>query len=177
MSIEHAYLAQARPHMLAAKAQEILRNEVSKGCRPDINPHPVALEPPYQPVFGVENINSDINAPPAILETPAPKEKLVRFQVWISPEQKCNWNRSELFIKQLSYSGNRIALEIIGNQDQIDKKYHQKNNNFILRAVLFSFHFFPVLTINNYGRLFSADPDFPGSSLCLSPHWSEDPLP
>jgi len=45
MSMEKALLAKARPYMLAAKAKEILRREVSKGCLPEILPQSVALTP------------------------------------------------------------------------------------------------------------------------------------
>jgi hypothetical protein len=119
MSIEQAHLARARSYMLTAKAHAILRNEVGKGCRPEIATQPVALEPPYQPIFGVKNIDSDDYASRIILEVPVAEEQLVRLQLWLSPLQKCDWKRSELFIKQLSYARNRVALEIIGNQEQI----------------------------------------------------------
>lgn len=61
-SIETAILARARPHMLAAKAKAILREEVSKGCRPEIAPHPVALEPNYRPIFDLKEVPASSNS-------------------------------------------------------------------------------------------------------------------
>jgi hypothetical protein len=45
MPVEDVYLAKAQRHVLAAKAKAMIRAEVSKGCTPEIAPHPVALEP------------------------------------------------------------------------------------------------------------------------------------
>ena len=49
MSAENALISRARPYMLTAKAHAMVQNEVGKGCRADIAPVPVALEPPYTP--------------------------------------------------------------------------------------------------------------------------------
>ena len=62
MSMEKALLAQAQPKMLAAKAREIMREEITKGCRPEISLHPVALEPPVS--------RPDRQSPPARGPTP-----------------------------------------------------------------------------------------------------------
>ncbi|NQU74928.1 MAG: type IV secretion system DNA-binding domain-containing protein [Planctomycetes bacterium] len=117
--MEKALLARARPHMLAAKAREIVRLEVSKGCRPEMSSQPVALEPVYQPILGTQDIVTGDGLSHWTIEAPLPEEQLVRLQVWISPEQRCEWNRSELFLKQLSSVRHRIALEIIGNREHI----------------------------------------------------------
>jgi len=53
------------------------------------------------------------------LAKPVSENELVRLQVWISPKQECEWNRSELMLKQLSYVRHRTALEIIGNKKKI----------------------------------------------------------
>lgn len=119
MSIEEALLARARPHMLAERKRQVLFQEMSKGCRPEIAPMPVALEPVYWPLVGLRDIAADGAAPPWVAEPPVPTDQLVRFKVWISPKQKCDWLRSELFIKPISQAGHRIVFEIIGNQHQV----------------------------------------------------------
>jgi len=119
MSIENAMLARAKPYMLAAKAREIVQREVCKGCLPDISVHPVGLEPIYQPIFGPREIPDDVNSGMCTLEVPVPANELVRLRLWISPNQKCDWTRSELFLKQLVGVRHRVAFEIIGNHQQI----------------------------------------------------------
>ena len=119
MSMEKALLAKARPYMLAAKAKEILRREVSKGCLPEILPQSVALEPAYHPILGGD-YSPVVDCPDHWLpEEPPSEDDLVRLQIWVSPEQKCDWVRSELMLKQLSHAGRRISLEILGNQERI----------------------------------------------------------
>ena len=118
MSMEKALLAQAQPKMLAAKAREIMRDEITKGCRPEISLHPVALEPPFRPAHGFKK-PPESSSTLWTLEPPPPPGHLTRVRVWISPNQKCDWNRSELFLKQLSWIRYRIALEILGNQNEI----------------------------------------------------------
>ena len=102
MSIEKAMLARAKPHMLAARAREIVQREVCKGCLPDISVHPVALEPIYQPIFGPREFSEKGSPDLCTLEIPAGVEELVKLHLWISPNQKCDWNRCELFLKQLT---------------------------------------------------------------------------
>jgi len=119
MSIEQAMLAYVRPHMLAEKARAMVRAEASKGCRPEIAPEPVSLEPPYQPILGTHDAFASGHQE---LWTPEPaigEEELVRLHVWISPNQKWDWKRSERFLKQLSVAFHRFALEIIGNQQAV----------------------------------------------------------
>jgi hypothetical protein len=38
MSFERALIAQAQPYVVAARARNIIKNEIRKGCRPDISP-------------------------------------------------------------------------------------------------------------------------------------------
>jgi len=119
MSIEKAMLARAKPYILTARARETVQREVCKGCLPDISFHPVALEPLYQPIFGPREFSDGANPAMRMLETPIAAGELVRLRLWISPDQKCDWNRCELFLKQLAGVRRRIAFEIIGNQQQI----------------------------------------------------------
>ncbi len=99
--------------MLAARAKEIVQREVCKGCLPDISTHPVALEPVYRPLGQLDDENS--NDIFWIQETPPDKDELIRLQVWISPQQRCDWIRSELWLKQISHIRNRVSFEIAGN--------------------------------------------------------------
>ena len=119
MSMEDAYLAKARPYMMARKALLILQEEAGKGCQPEIVAQPVSLEPAFRPILSPKDIIENDNPVHFLPERPAPEEELIRLDVWISPKQKCDWNRSELFIKQLSCVSHRTALEVLGNQNQI----------------------------------------------------------
>ena len=51
MSIEQALISQARPFMVAAKARDLIRGEISKGCREEISHLPIALEPKFTPIW------------------------------------------------------------------------------------------------------------------------------
>ena len=119
MSIEKALLGKARSHMLAAKAQALVQYEASKGCLPDILPQPVALEPSYGLIPG--NERAAMRAPFCHWEYEEPpiEDELIRLQIWTSPEQKCDWVRSELLLKQLSHVQRRVVLELVGNAERI----------------------------------------------------------
>ncbi|MCY2928066.1 MAG: type IV secretion system DNA-binding domain-containing protein [Planctomycetota bacterium] len=119
MSIEQAILARAGPHMLAERAKALLREEVGKGCRPELSAEPVRLEPIYQAVLGGKGPEGD--PVPALwhVETPQPLDRLARIRVWVSPEQQWDWKRSELVLKQFSCVGHRVCWEILGNKEQI----------------------------------------------------------
>jgi len=119
MPVEDVFLAKAQRHMLAAKAKAILRAEISKGCMPEIAPHPVVLEPVYQPVLGAALLALAEEASPWVFEAPPSEDELVRFHAWISPDQLSDWVRSELFLKQLVCLRHRAAMEIVGNQAAI----------------------------------------------------------
>lgn len=119
MSIEEALLARARPHMLAERKKEVLLGEVSKGCQPEISPQPVALEPMFQPIAGQRNPTGAAPTIPWVLEAPPPVDRLLRLKVWISPKQKCDWLRSELFLKGLAHAGHRMGFEIVGNRGHV----------------------------------------------------------
>jgi len=115
MSIENALLARARPYMLAAKTRSVLQEEICKGCLPDLSPYPVALEPPFRPLLSSEPLPAEAGSAHWDAECPTAEDQLVRLQIWISPEQQCDWNHSESFLKQLSYVHGRVAFEIVGN--------------------------------------------------------------
>ena len=50
MSIEDAMITWAKPEILNAKLKDFVRDELTKGCRPEIPTHPVP-EPPYMPLY------------------------------------------------------------------------------------------------------------------------------
>jgi hypothetical protein len=106
--------------MLAARARSIVREEVSKGCRPEIAPIPVELEPVFQPILGPRDaLRGD--GPPILWhpEEPLVTDELTRFRVWVSPQQLCDWTRSELMVKQLSSIRHRATWAIVGNKEQV----------------------------------------------------------
>lgn len=118
MSIERALILRAQPHMLRQRIDEALRVEVAKGCSHDIAASPVPIEPPYVPVgdlAGAVAVPSSQQAD----AVGAPK-KLTRFRVWISPEERFQWDRSEMFLKQLDTVSNRVIFQIAGNNDAIE---------------------------------------------------------
>jgi hypothetical protein len=117
--MEKALISQAGPHMFAAKARAIVGEEIEKGCRKDISAQPVSLEPVFNPIMGTRDLITADTQPKWIIETPPREQDLIRLQVWISPEQKFDWNRSELFLKQLYPVSHRVGLEICGNNKAI----------------------------------------------------------
>jgi len=116
MSIEQTLIAQARPAILAAAMHSLMGREVAKGCQPELWAEPVALEPPYQPIVPHRQDTDQGNAEQMLIEDPPAESDLVRLRVWPSPDQKFDWKRNELFLKQLLFVSHRLSWEIIGNQ-------------------------------------------------------------
>jgi hypothetical protein len=119
VKIESALIAKAQPQMASALARDIIRAEIRKGCRPDISPLPVSLEPRFRPLWvsgGCAHAPDDSDSIP---EEPAPPNHWTRFRIWISPEHGLDWNQSELFVKQLQVLRHRSAFGISGNKDEI----------------------------------------------------------
>ena len=119
MSIESALLAQAQPFMAASTARALIGEEIAKGCQSEISPLPVSLEPDFQPLWDTKKDLNVRHRYPWTVEDPPPSEELARLHVWISPEQKFEWNRSELFIKQLHNMSFRSGFEVAGNNNGI----------------------------------------------------------
>jgi Type IV secretion-system coupling protein DNA-binding domain len=119
MSIEKAMIAQAPPYMVAAMAREFIGEEVLKGCRPDITSQPVSLEPNFYPIWALRDKKGSQRQPDYTIEIPISSADLVRQQIWISPDQKFDWNNSELFSKQLQTISFRLGFEVIGNSENI----------------------------------------------------------
>jgi len=120
MSIEDALVARAAPYMISARTAALVRREAGKGCSPEIAPEPVSLEPRYETLRTIEEaLAAGGHAGDWTYEAPAAEHDLIRVRLWVSPEQDCNWNRSELFLKQLTRVGGRVALEIAGNRQAV----------------------------------------------------------
>lgn len=119
VSLEKAIVHYAGPYMLAAKAQALINTEVSKGCDGHVLPNPVALEPVFVGLNMTKDIMTLKDQPSWIYEPPPQQHELVRYQVWLSPDQSFSWKCLELFIKQLSIVSRRVGLEIWGNQRRI----------------------------------------------------------
>ena len=119
MSIERAMVTRTRHHLMSSKAGAIINLEGVKGCCPEISPDPVALEPVYHPVpwYRDEIEVQDILA--YTLERPPLPADIVRLRVWVGPEQELDWQRFEIFLKQLPSSACRTGFEIVGNRNQL----------------------------------------------------------
>lgn len=119
MTVERALLARARPSMLTAKTGALIRSEAAKGCSADMAPGPVALEPVYEPVLCRRGLGDCSDPSMWVFERSSPTDSLRRLRIWISPQQPCEWNRSELFLKQLAGTRNRLAFEVVGCREAI----------------------------------------------------------
>ena len=119
MSREKAIVHHAGHYMLKAKAEALFDAEGSKGCDGTIFPHPLALEPVFSPITGPRDVLTLNDGPGWVCEHPPNRQDVIRYQVWISPEQPFDWNCFELFIRQLSLVSNRVGLEIAGNRERI----------------------------------------------------------
>ena len=115
MSLEHAIIRQQAPRMRAHQLQRTIQAEIAKGCSPHLFPYPVELEPPFLPV----GCPSEATIHPLATPLSGASADYVRLRLWVSPEQKCDWHRSEQFLKQLSILDRRAAFEISGNRDGI----------------------------------------------------------
>ncbi|VGO13469.1 hypothetical protein PDESU_02026 [Pontiella desulfatans] len=101
--------------MAAKKLMSLLSMEIAKGCSPKIEVEPVRLEPCYA-LFGVEDNTEQSTAIP---EVPIVSGEWIRLRIWVSPEQKCDWNRSEILLKSMASLTHRVAFEISGNMQSI----------------------------------------------------------
>jgi hypothetical protein len=119
MSLEKTLIAQAKPHLLAARAEAILEKEVSKGCDFEVSPYPVALEPPYRPISHLPELLHGQDKTNPIPGTIPLLSELARTQLWLSPKQQFRWINSELFLKQLQKLSHRVSFEITGNSREI----------------------------------------------------------
>ncbi len=119
MTLSQALITQAGPYMLAAKARALIDAEVGKGCDARILASPVALEPVFGPIAVPKDILSLAEGPTWSYEDVPATQDLIRYRVWVSPDQPFDWNCCELFLKQLLWVSHRVGLEIIGNESKI----------------------------------------------------------
>jgi hypothetical protein len=115
MSIEAAIITQARPIMLANRIETLFQMEAGKGSQFRIEPVPVALEPPFEPLLVAPRahplpVNRD-----AVLNP----EDLVPLEIWIDPRHNLDWFRAERFLKQLQLLHHRAIFQITGNCDRL----------------------------------------------------------
>ena len=121
MSGEKAIIKMAMPLMLKARVEGFLRNENAKGCDPQLFSHPVALEPPFLPIYCPDNTHQNNTTQLETTYEAVPRDgELSRLQIWLSPEEEHSWLKSEIFLKQLSQISHRIGFEIIGNKEKIN---------------------------------------------------------
>jgi len=119
MSIEQALITQATPKIFTAKLRDFIRTEICKGCQSEISLFQVSLEPNFTPLWIIRNNPILRNQPQWVKANPISRNDLIRLQVWISPEQKFDWNNCELFLKQLQKMSYRACFEIHGNNEGI----------------------------------------------------------
>ncbi|MBN2561515.1 MAG: type IV secretion system DNA-binding domain-containing protein [Phycisphaerae bacterium] len=116
---EQVLLARAYSFAQGVSTIHYLMREGAKGCTGDISAVPIPLEPPYEAVdpssrpYHAARRGSDASL---VIEHP---EDFVRLKIWISPEQRSQWIRSELFLKLLYGLHRRAAFEILGNSESI----------------------------------------------------------
>ncbi|MCX7013944.1 MAG: type IV secretion system DNA-binding domain-containing protein [Candidatus Sumerlaeota bacterium] len=118
-SYEQAMIASARPQILAAKARACIEAEICKGCMPDLAPSPVSLEPVFHPIAMERDLALGPLGVSSLPEDAPAESDLVRFRVWISPEQRFDWVLSELFLKQMVEIRCRAGIEVVGNKADI----------------------------------------------------------
>jgi hypothetical protein len=116
MSMEKAMIARAKPKILNAKLKDFVREEVTKGCRPEISRHPVSLEPPFMPLWNPPNHVDGSRLRHWSDDCSISCDDQCRLQIWISPEHKFDWNQCELYIKQLKETAFRVRFELAGNK-------------------------------------------------------------
>lgn len=121
-TFEQALVARAPPAVMAARVRAALIREMSKGCTPDLSSHPVALEPAYAPI----DLRNPVTVPQhlsiAVPEPEADPRRLLRRHIWLSPNHRFDWKRSELFLRQLAGVSHRIGFEIVGNARAIEMR-------------------------------------------------------
>ena len=135
MPAEHALAQQVRAHLLATRATEVLHREAAKGCQPGLANQPVALEPAYRSIGDLRPLRGVADNEPWILEASLPENELRQMEAWISPQQVCDWQRAESFLKQLALARRRIVFGIVGNSKRIAAQFLcQRADEAVLRT-------------------------------------------
>jgi len=159
MTLARALITQAGPYMVGAKARALTAAEVGKGCDGRILPLPVALEPAFHPIMVTKDLMALQDRPYWIFESPPDHQELVRYRVWLSPDQPFSWNCLELFVKQLSLVSRRVGLEITGNQKRLSITLlcHRNDVPFVTTAFLSKLKFCR-LSLTTEELIFDAEP-------------------
>ena len=100
MSFEQAIIKQAYPHVVTARARELFRREMLKGCSPKISPVPLAIEPRYCPISQVL-VQTKSEQADNIPEPMVAANELKIQSVWLAPDEEFSWLSSELFLNIL----------------------------------------------------------------------------
>ena len=125
-TLEQNLVARAGPHVLAARARVILEQEASLGCTPHLAPCPVELEPPFRDltVLAANRFSPGADRPLQwVGAEPHVPEGTARLRIWLPPDAKLDWTRSELFLRQLAAVGHRVVLDIAGNCDALSLSF------------------------------------------------------
>lgn len=158
MSVEKAMIAQARPYMMAARAQRLIREEAGKGCRPEIAPYPVALEPPFRPISHLPQLLENDPGGIFIFEPSPPAGSILRLQIWPSPEEEFSWLNSELFLKHLHSVSHRVGFEISGNKAEIQLRFVAHRDDLPVIQTAFRGQFERCEISHTAGNLFKGIP-------------------
>ena len=54
-----------------------------------------------------------------VYDSPGPASQRLRLRTWVSPQQRCDWRRAELFLKQLSLLRDHASFDIVGNRSAV----------------------------------------------------------
>ena len=115
-SMERAIIQMAQPNCMTRTLAAHVDRELTKGCTGEIHPVPVQLEPHFHPLMSGAPPS---NMSPAIPAEPVNPHALCRLRIWVSPNQKCDWQRSERFLKEMASLGRPVGFEVSGNVDDI----------------------------------------------------------
>jgi len=148
-------------YMVSAKAQLLFDVEIGKGCDGNILSTPVALEPVFCSIHMPRDIRTLKDGPDGIIESLPKYQEIVRYRVWLSPDQPFSWDCLELFIKQLSLVSNRVGLEIAGNHKKITTTLlcHRSDIPIVTTAFLSKLKFCK-LSLAMEDLIFHAEPKF-----------------
>ncbi len=140
-TMSQALIAQAQPYIFEKMVLAHVGGEGGKGCSLEQQASPVALEPPYHPLNKQQDLFSDDVGSDFVLEHIGKPEDFVRLQVWVSPDMKMDWHRSEIFLKQLYSVKRRVAMEVSGNSRQvvINFRCHQDDKPILYSAFIGAF--------------------------------------
>ena len=103
-----------------------------------------------------------------MLESPPDEQEILRYKVWLSPDQPFSWDCLELFIKQLSLVSHRVGLEITGNRKRLSITLlcHRNDVPFVTTAFLSKLKYCRLSPATD-GSVFHAEPEvWEGVNFC-----------